>query len=99
MSEEKAKVEEGAKVSEGVKTEGAAPKAKLPEGTVGGETKETKPKNLIPNIIRGRMPIVVVWIVRFGDQKGLATKELADLFGTTVGKITDRSEERRVGKE
>ena len=46
MSEEKAKVEEGAKVSEGVKTEGAAPKAKLPEGAVGGETKETKPKNL-----------------------------------------------------
>lgn len=89
MSEEKGKFEEGAKVAEGVKTEGAAPKAKLPEGTKGGETKEVKPKNLIPNIIRGRMPIAVVYMVRFGDQKGGATKELADLFGTTVGKITD----------
>lgn len=90
MSEEKGKLEEGAKVTEGAKIEGAAPKAKLPEGTAGGgETKEAKPKNLIPNIIRGRMPIVVVWMVRFGDQKGGATKELADMFGTTVGKITD----------
>lgn len=90
MSEEKGKgkVEEGAKVAAGA-TEGTAPKANLPEGQVGGETEESKVKNLIPNIIRGRMPIAVVWMVRFGDQKGLATKELADLFGTTVGKITD----------
>lgn len=67
-------------------TEAAAiPKANLPEG----EAPVKKEKVLIPNIIRGRMPIAVVYMVRFGDQKGGETKELATMFGTTVGKITD----------
>ena len=80
-------------------TEGLAPKSNLPEGTgtdtgtegTGVDTKapEKKEKNLIPNIIRGRMPIAVVHMVRYGDQKNGETKALADLFGTTVGKITD----------
>lgn len=48
-----------------------------------------KPKILIPDIIRGRMPILVVHMVRFGDQKGGETKALATMFGTTVGKIAD----------
>lgn len=48
-----------------------------------------KEKKLIEGITRGRMPIAVVYMVRFGDQKDESTKELATLFGTTVGKITD----------
>lgn len=76
-------------------TEGLAPKSNLPEGAgtegAGAEAKapEKKEKNLIPNIIRGRMPIAVVYMVRYGDQKNGETKALADMFGTTVGKITD----------
>ena len=54
--------------------EGAAPK---------------KEKVLIPDIIRGRMPIAVVFAVRFGEQKDGKIADLAKLFGTTVGKITD----------
>ena len=68
------------------------PKVEVPKTNVpGAETPagEKKAKVLIEGITRGRMPIAVVFIVRFGDQKGLATKELATLFGTTVGKITD----------
>lgn len=71
------------------KTEKAAPAVKdVPKTNTEG-TEVKKEKNLIPNIIRGRMPIAVVFMVRFGDQKGGETKALADLFGTTVGKITD----------
>lgn len=40
-------------------------------------------------IINGRMPVTVVYLVRHGNNKGEATKALADLFGTTVGKIDD----------
>lgn len=40
-------------------------------------------------IINGRMPATVVYLVRHGNNKGEATKALATLFGTTVGKIDD----------
>lgn len=40
-------------------------------------------------IIRGRMPVAVVALARFGSQKDAATKACADAFGTTVGKIDD----------
>ena len=62
-----------------------APKSNLP----GAEGVEKKEKKLIEGITRGRMPIAVVFLVRFGDQKKGETKDLAPLFGTTVGKITD----------
>lgn len=42
-----------------------------------------------PNIIQGRMPVAVVHLMRFGNSKGGATKELATKFGTTVGKVDD----------
>lgn len=45
-------------------------------------------------IIRGRMPIAVVALVRFGNEKDKANKELATLFGTTVGKIDDIKKNR-----
>jgi hypothetical protein len=46
--------------------------------------------HLRTGIIRGRMPLAVVYMVRFGDEaKGKKTKELALLFGTTEGKIDD----------
>ena len=63
-----------------------APKSNLP-GAEGEAPK--KEKKLIEGITRGRMPIAVVYMVRFGDQKKGETKDLAPLFGTTVGKITD----------
>lgn len=40
-------------------------------------------------IIRGRMPVAVVYLARFGDKKGESTKVKAVKFGTTVGKIDD----------
>ncbi len=40
-------------------------------------------------IIRGRMPVAVVALARFGSQKDAPTKAAADAFGTTVGKIDD----------
>jgi hypothetical protein len=61
----------------------------VPKTNVEGAAPEKKAKVLIPDIIRGRMPIAVVYQVRFGEQRGGETKALATLFGTTVGKITD----------
>lgn len=74
----------GAKVEE----TRAVPKSNAPKA---GEVVDgaKKPKTLIPDIIRGRMPIAVVYLVRYGDNKGEETKDLAVLFGTTVGKISD----------
>jgi len=40
-------------------------------------------------IIRGRMPLVLVSLIRFGETKDLSVAEQASLFATTVGKITD----------
>lgn len=48
-------------------------------------------------IIRGRMPVVVVFLARFGDQKNESTKDLANMFGTTVGKIDDIKKGRNFG--
>lgn len=45
-------------------------------------------------IIRGRMPVAVVAQVRFGANKDGATKAVADLFGTTVGKVDDIKKNR-----
>ena len=47
-----------------------------------------------PNIISGRMPVSVVHLIRFGNSKGGATKELAAKAGTTVGKIDDIKKNR-----
>ena len=47
-----------------------------------------------PNIIQGRMPVAVVHLLRFGNSKGGATKELAVKFGTTVGKVDDVKKNR-----
>jgi hypothetical protein len=66
-----------------------APKTNLPPADGLVATGEKKPKVLIEGITRGRMPIAVVAQVRFGDNKGLENKELADLYGTTIGKIVD----------
>jgi len=54
---------------------------------------EAKPKAVV-EIIRGRMPVVVVALIRFGDNRNKTTKELATLFGTTVGKIDDIKKSR-----
>lgn len=54
-------------------------------------SKEPTPKKAI---IHGRMPIAVVFLARFGNTKGEATKTQADLFGTTVGKIDDIKKNR-----
>lgn len=47
-----------------------------------------------PNIIQGRMPVAVVHLMRFGSNKGGATKDLAAKFGTTVGKVDDVKKSR-----
>ena len=45
-------------------------------------------------IIRGRMPVAVVALVRFGNKSGESTKAKADAFGTTVGKVDDIAKNR-----
>jgi hypothetical protein len=57
-------------------------------------TPSTVAPKVVAEIIRGRMPIAVVHQIRFGDQKGEATKTLATMFGTTVGKIDDIKKNR-----
>lgn len=57
-----------------------------PENTAAeGETQKAPPRE----IIRGRMPVAVVALVRFGSMKDQPTKATAEAFGTTVGKIDD----------
>ena len=51
-------------------------------------------KKVNPNIINGRMPVAVVAQIRFGNNKGDSTKELAAMYGTTVGKIDDIKKKR-----
>jgi len=55
---------------------------------------ETPAKKVNPNIINGRMPVAVVAQIRFGNNKDDATKLLAALYGTTVGKIDDIKKNR-----
>lgn len=45
-------------------------------------------------IIRGRMPVAVVALARFGSMKDQPTKAKAEAFGTTVGKIDDIAKNR-----
>jgi hypothetical protein len=57
------------------------------------EVQAAKPVEKVA-IINGRMPVAVVAMARFGNTKGEATKTLATLFGTTVGKIDDIKKNR-----
>jgi hypothetical protein len=58
----------------------------LRSNAMNDQVKETKEA---PEIIRGRMPVAVVYMVRYGNMKNESTKAKADKFGTTVGKIDD----------
>lgn len=51
-------------------------------------------KKVNPNIINGRMPVAVVAQIRFGNNKSDSTKDLATMYGTTVGKIDDIKKNR-----
>jgi len=55
---------------------------------------ETKVAAAPVEIIRGRMPVAIVYLARFGNMKGESTKAKADKFGTTVGKIDDIAKNR-----
>lgn len=48
-------------------------------------------------IIRGRMPVAVVYLLRFGEQCVQSTKVKAEKFGTTVGKVDDVAKGRNFG--
>lgn len=48
-------------------------------------------------IVRGRMPVTVVYLARYGAQSTKSTKEKAIAFGTTVGKIDDIAKGRNFG--
>ncbi len=47
------------------------------------------PKNPQLNIVRGRMPLAVVAMARFGDTAKKAAADSAKEMGTTIGKIDD----------
>lgn len=58
-------------------------------------TEQTPAEKPAPKeIIRGRMPVAVVALARFGSMKDGATKAVADAFGTTVGKVDDIKKNR-----
>lgn len=48
-------------------------------------------------IIRGRMPVAIVALVRFGNLKGETVAVKAKRFGTTVGKVDDIVKNRNFG--
>ena len=54
-----------------------------------GTEQATETKAAPREIIRGRMPVAIVALVRFGSMKGDAVKAKAEAFGTTIGKIDD----------
>ena len=58
------------------------------------ENTEQKPATPPREIIRGRMPVAVVALARFGSLKDQPTKVKAEAFGTTVGKIDDIAKNR-----
>ena len=58
------------------------------------DTNEQKPATPPREIIRGRMPVAVVALARFGSLKDQPTKVKAEAFGTTVGKIDDIAKNR-----
>ena len=58
------------------------------------ETKVVETAKVKTPIINGRMPVAVVAQIRFGNDKGEATKVLAQKYGTTVGKIDDIKKNR-----
>jgi hypothetical protein len=59
------------------------------EPTAVGETPAAEKKApVLANIIRGRMPVGIVYIVRF-NHKDEKVSDLAKAFGTTTGKIVD----------
>lgn len=49
----------------------------------------TAPAAPAREIVRGRMPVGVVYLARFGAQSTKSTKDKSIAFGTTVGKIDD----------
>jgi len=53
------------------------------------EVAEAAPKKEALEIIRGRMPVALVAVIRFGDTKTDAVADAAKKFGTTVGKVSD----------
>jgi hypothetical protein len=71
----------------------AATSMSVVEETGGGASAapapEAKVARPVLEIIRGRMPIAIVFLVRFGDNKAKTVAEKAKLFGTTVGKVDD----------
>lgn len=60
----------------------------MTEETVVAKSKETL------EIIKGRMPVAVVHLARFGNDHNESTKDLARKFATTVGKIDDVKKSR-----
>lgn len=61
----------------------------MTEGTQLHEVQEDNPAAPRNEIIRGRMPVAVVALARFGETKIKSVAEQAKQFGTTVGKIDD----------
>lgn len=51
--------------------------------------KEAKVLEAPRQIIKGRIAIVLVYLIRFVEPAAKSTKELAEKYGTTVGKIDD----------
>jgi len=74
--------------------EAPTPEKRETEGEAAVETKEKKEPVKRTDIVRGRMPVVIVYMVKFGDNRGETVAAKAKLFGTTTGKIDDLVRER-----
>lgn len=62
-------------------------------GAAADKPAEKAPKEVVP-IVRGRIPIAVVFAIRFGANKDKAASDLAAMYATTVGKIDDIKKNR-----
>jgi hypothetical protein len=67
----------------------AALMAEAGEGDAGGGTEKKKraPKTNLLDIVRGRLPLALVYVIRF-NEKG-TNAEVAKKYGTSVGKVFD----------
>jgi hypothetical protein len=89
-------------MAKGKKENAAAAGSEVPQGensvdtAAAGPTEKAKkaPAGPRTDIIRGRMPVIIVYMVKHGDNRNESIAAKAKLFGTTTGKIDDIVKER-----
>lgn len=87
-----------AAASTGSAPAGAAPSSTTPDAAA-PQTKTRAPKNPdnLLDIINGRLPLPLVYMIRFDKLGALSNADAAKAFGTSVGKVFDIKKGRNFG--